>query len=244
MRNDIQWILVVVVVMNCAEELMVIVDGSDSSCRQRWRQGARVTQAKARQGREGKGKGKRVRVRGQGQTKARGQGLGWTCQTTMAARAGATRREQRGIAALAAAARMGVARQQWRQQGRQQGPGQEQRSSNNSSKIGGKAVTTAVRTITRKDASRQGQCGNNNGILRQQRWWVNSDGGGKSKGSAATTAGHHGNGDGSDKGDSKGNSGKNGDRGRNNGGGISHLSLIFFCRAQDTVTRFVFLLNT
>jgi hypothetical protein len=32
MRNDIQWILVVVVV-NCAEELMVIVDGGNSGRR-------------------------------------------------------------------------------------------------------------------------------------------------------------------------------------------------------------------
>ena len=42
--------------MNCAEELMVIVDGGNSGCRHQQQQGARVTQAKARQGREGEGK--------------------------------------------------------------------------------------------------------------------------------------------------------------------------------------------
>jgi hypothetical protein len=67
MRNDVQWILVVVV--NCAEELMVIVDGGDSGRRRlQWR-GARVTQAKARRGPEVEGKrvradkGARARVR-------------------------------------------------------------------------------------------------------------------------------------------------------------------------------------
>jgi hypothetical protein len=53
MRNDVQWILVVVV--NCAEELMVIVDGSDSGRCQLRRRGARVTQAKAGRGPEVEG---------------------------------------------------------------------------------------------------------------------------------------------------------------------------------------------
>ena len=53
MRNDVQWILEDVVI-NCAEELMVIVNGSDSGCCRRRQQGARVTQAKVGRGREGK----------------------------------------------------------------------------------------------------------------------------------------------------------------------------------------------
>ena len=67
MRNDVQWILVVVV--NCAEELMVIVDGGDSGRCQLRRRGARVTQAKAGRGPEVEGKrvradkGARARVR-------------------------------------------------------------------------------------------------------------------------------------------------------------------------------------
>ena len=60
MRNDFQWILVVGVV-NCAEELMVIVDGGDSGRCQRRQREARVTQAKAGRGREGA----RARARGQ-----------------------------------------------------------------------------------------------------------------------------------------------------------------------------------
>ena len=67
MRNDVQWILVVVV--NCAEELMVIIDGGDSGHRRLPRRGARATQAKAGQGPEVEGervradKGARARAR-------------------------------------------------------------------------------------------------------------------------------------------------------------------------------------
>jgi hypothetical protein len=42
------------------------------------------------------------------------------------------------------------------------------------------------------------------------------------------TAGYHGNSGGGNKDDSKGNSGKNGERGGNNECSVSHLSLIFF----------------
>jgi hypothetical protein len=88
-------------------------------------------------------------------------------------------------------------------------------------------VTTAVRTIARetrqdkgKAAATTGYCGNGGGE-------VDSDGGGKSKGSAARTAGYHGNGGSGNKDNSKGNSGENKEHGGNNGGGVSHLSLIF-----------------
>ena len=84
-----------------------------------------------------------------------------------------------------------------------------------------------------------GYCGNGSGK-------VNSDGGGKSKDSAATTVGYRDEGGGGNKDNSKGNRGKSGERSGNNGGGVSHLCLIFFLfgRAQDTVTRFVFVLIT
>ena len=49
-----------VVVVNCTEELMVIVNGGDSGCRRLRQQGARVTQAKAGRGR--KVEGERVRA--------------------------------------------------------------------------------------------------------------------------------------------------------------------------------------
>ncbi len=68
MRNDVQWILVVLVV-NCAEELMVIDDGGDSGRRQLRQQGVRVTQAKAGRGR--KVEGKRVRADKDARSKAR-----------------------------------------------------------------------------------------------------------------------------------------------------------------------------
>jgi hypothetical protein len=68
---------------------------------------------------------------------------------------------------------------------------------------------------------------------------------GKSKGSAATTVGYHGNGSGGNKEDSKGNSGENGERGGNNEGGVSHLSLIFFFLNEfRTGYKVRFLLNT
>ena len=89
-------------------------------------------------------------------------------------------------------------------------------------------MTTAVRTIARETRRDEGNaattmeyCGDGGGK-------VNSDGGGKSKGSAALTARYQGNGGGGDEDDSKGNSGENGERGCNNGGGVSHLSLVIF----------------
>ena len=68
----------------------------------------------------------------------------------VAARARAMRQRQRGIMALAVAARMGVARKQRRWQVRQEGTGRGQRSGNNSSKIRGDAVRTAVRRIAKE----------------------------------------------------------------------------------------------
>ena len=47
----------------------------------------------------------------------------------------------------------------------------------------------------------------------------------RAKDSAAATVGYHGDGGGSNKDDSKGNSGKNGEHGGNSGGGASHLCL-------------------
>ena len=88
-------------------------------------------------------------------------------------------------------------------------------------------MTTAVRMIARETRQDKGNaamttggyCGNSGGK-------ANSDGGGESKGSVATTAGYRGNGGGGNKDDSKGNSGENGERSGNNGGSVSHLSLI------------------
>ena len=146
----------------------------------------------------------------------------------MAARAGATQWQQQGIAASAAVARTGVAWQhQWRQ-GQQQGPGRGQRGGNNSSKIGGDTVTTAVRTIARETQRDEGNAVTTTGYCGNGGGEVDSDGGGESEGSAGTTVGYRGNGGGGNKDNSKGNSGKNQERGGNNGGGVSHLSLIFF----------------
>ena len=69
MRNDVQWILVVIV-FNCGEELMMIIDGGNSSHCQRQQRGARVTHAKARQRHEGEGE----RVRADKGARARGEG--------------------------------------------------------------------------------------------------------------------------------------------------------------------------
>ena len=106
-------------------------------------------------------------------------------------------------------------------------------------------MTTAVRTIARETRQDEGNAATTTGYCGDGGCVVDSDGGGKSKGSAGMTAGYRCNGSGGNKDDSKGNSGKNGERGGNNGGGISHLSLIFFFFgwAQDTVTRLVFLLD-
>ena len=89
-------------------------------------------------------------------------------------------------------------------------------------------VTAAVRTIAREMRQDEGNaatttryCGNGGGK-------IDSDGGGESKGSAATTEGYCGNNGGGNEDNSKSNSGKNWERGGNNGGGVSHLSLIFF----------------
>ena len=65
----------------------------------------------------------------------------------------------------------------------------------------------------------------------------------RAKDSAVSTEGYRGNGGGGDEDDSKSNSSKIGERSGNSGGGASHLCL-FFCRAHDKVTRFVFLLDT
>ena len=119
---------------------------------------------------------------------------------------------------------------------------------NNSSEIGGNAVTTVVRTIAREMRPDKGNAATTTGYCGDGGGEVDSDGGGKSKGSAATSAGYRGNGGGGNEDDGKGNSGKNGECGGNNRGGVSHLSLfsfiLFFGPAQDTVTRFVFLLDT
>ena len=57
----------------------------------------------------------------------------------------------------------------------------------------------------------------------------------RAAGSATTTAGYCGNGGGNDKDedDSKGTSIENGECGSNNGGGASHLCLIFFGLSHD-----------
>ena len=65
-----------------------------------------------------------------------------------------------------------------------------------------------------------GYCGDGGGK-------VNSDGGGESKGSAGMTVGYHGSGGSGNEDNSKGNSDENGECGSNNGGSVSHLSLIF-----------------
>ena len=107
------------------------------------------------------------------------------------------------------------------------------RGSNGDGKAGSKgqgggkvAATTTVRA--RETGRDEGNgvtttryCGNGGGKF-------DSDSGGKSKGSTATTTGYRGNGGDGNKDNSKGNSGKNGERGGNNRGSASHLSLIFF----------------
>ena len=145
----------------------------------------------------------------------------------MAARAGATQRRQRGIPASAAVARTGVARQQRRREGRQQGPGWGQRGGNNSSEIRGDAVMAAVMTIAREMRRDEGNVATTTGYCGNGGSEVDSDGGGDSKGSAAMTVGYPGNSGGGNEDDSKGNSGKNGEHGGNNGGSVSHPSLIF-----------------
>ena len=64
------------------------------------------------------------------------------------------------------------------------------------------------------------------------------------KASVATTEGYRGDGGGGDEDIRKSNSGKNGERSDNSGGGASHLYLsfyFFFGRAHNKVARFVFL---
>ena len=108
------------------------------------------------------------------------------------------------------------------------GPGWGKCGSNNSSEIGGDAVMAAVRTIAREMRRDKGNTATTTGYCGDGGGKVDSDGGGKSKGSAATTAGYPGNSGGGNEDDSKGNSGENREHGGNNGGGISHPSLIFF----------------
>ena len=68
----------------------------------------------------------------------------------------------------------------------------------------------------------------------------------RAKDSVATTEGYRGDGGGGDEDYGKGNSGKNGERSGNSGGRcLSSLSyFLFFGRAHNKVTRFVFLLDT
>jgi hypothetical protein len=102
-----------------------------------------------------------------------------------------------------------------------------QRGGNNSSEIGGNAVTTAVRTIAREMRQDEGNAATTTGYCGDGGGEVDSDGGGKSEGSAATSAGYRSNGGGSNEDNDKGNSGKNGECGGNNRGGVSRLSLLF-----------------
>jgi hypothetical protein len=89
-------------------------------------------------------------------------------------------------------------------------------------------VTTAVRTIARETRRDKGNVATTTGYCSDSGGEVGSDNSGKSTGSAATTAGDHDNGSGGNKDNSKGNSSENEECGSNNGGGVSHLSLIFF----------------
>ena len=107
-------------------------------------------------------------------------------------------------------------------------------------------MTTAVRTIARETQQDEGNAATTPGYCGNGGSEVDSDGGGESKGSAGTTAGYCGNGGGGKEYNSKGNSGKNGERGGNNRGGVSHLSLIFFSfgRVLRTRHKVQFLLDT
>ncbi len=89
-------------------------------------------------------------------------------------------------------------------------------------------MTTAVRTIAREKRRDEGNAATTTGYCGDGGGEVDSDGGGESEGSTATTAGYCGNSSGGGDDNSKGNSGKNGECGGNNGGRVSHLSLIFF----------------
>ena len=89
-------------------------------------------------------------------------------------------------------------------------------------------MTTAVRTMVRETRQDEGNAARTTGYCGDGGGEVDSDGGGESKGSVATTAGYCGNDGGGDKDDSKGNSGENRERGGNNVGGLSYLSLFFF----------------
>ncbi len=86
--------------------------------------------------------------------------------------------------------------------------------------------TTAAKTIARETRRDKGNTATTTGYCGDGSGEVDSDSGGKSKGRAGTTAGYRSNGDGGNKDDSKSNSGENGERDDNNGGGVSHLSLI------------------
>ena len=66
----------------------------------------------------------------------------------------------------------------------------------------------------------------------------------RAKGSAATTAEYRGDGGGGDADNSKGNSGKNGERGSNRGGGASHLCLNFFWGGSQHSHEVCFLIDT
>ena len=169
----------------------------------------------------------------------------------MAARAGATRRQQWDIGSSAAAARTGNARQQWRRRGSQQGPGRGQCGGNNKHQQDwGRCCDDSCEDDSEGDAARQGQRGDDNGGIlhiattsvvrptvlvvararaaRQRQW-------GTAAAAAAWT-----------RTTAKATVVRKGERGSNNRSSVSHLSFIFlfFGRAQDTVTKLAFLLDT
>ena len=123
--------------------------------------------------------------------------------------------------------RMEATRQQRWWQGGQQGPGWGKRGINNSGKSKGNAATTAVRMIARETQQDEGGTATTIGYHSNGGGEVESDGGGESKGSTATTMGYLGNGSDGDEDNSKGNSGKNRERGGNNSSSDSLLSLFF-----------------
>ena len=101
--------------------------------------------------------------------------------TARAARAGATRRQQRGITALMAA-RTGVVRQQWWRRQWKQCPGRGERDGNNSGKSGGDAAMTAARTIARDTQQDEDNAVTVTGYYGNGGGKVISDGGGESEG--------------------------------------------------------------
>ena len=106
-------------------------------------------------------------------------------------------------------------------------------------------MTTAVRTIARETQQDEGNVATTTGYCSNGGGEVDSEGGGECKGSTATTAGYRGNDGGGNEDDSKGNSGKNGERDGNNGGGVSSLSyFLFFWSGSGHGHKVCFLLDT